>query len=177
MDIPTVRHAFGYIIKYYDKEVVVSSYNKRMPKVNVAREIKAIPTLYKGIWFRSRLEARWAVYFDHAHLFGFKWEYEPEGFTDGNLRYLPDFWLPVSRHYIEIKHKYPSPLEIDKAKMLVIGTGCNLIFFIGRPSVKTQSVYIQSSNGDALVLEKSEMTCHEHAVFAANNSRFGERAL
>ena len=53
--------------------------------------IKAIPTVYKGYRFRSRLEARWAVFFDAC---GVKWEYEPEGFDLGNgVYYLPDFLL------------------------------------------------------------------------------------
>lgn len=36
--------------------------------------IKAIPTLYSGTLFRSRLEARWAAFFDLA---GWQWDYEP----------------------------------------------------------------------------------------------------
>ena len=36
-----------------------------------------LPTLYEGYNFRSRREARWAVFFDTAKI---KWEYEPEGF-------------------------------------------------------------------------------------------------
>ncbi len=40
-------------------------------------DFKAIETLYKGYRFRSRLEARWAVFFDAL---GLKWEYEKEGF-------------------------------------------------------------------------------------------------
>lgn len=53
------------------------------------RAVKAIQTRYKGYNFRSRLEARWAVFFDAL---GVEWEYEPEGFElpDGT-RYLPDF--------------------------------------------------------------------------------------
>jgi len=39
-------------------------------------EIKAIQTEYKGYLFRSRLEARWAVFFDAC---GIEYEYEPEG--------------------------------------------------------------------------------------------------
>lgn len=39
--------------------------------------IKAIETEYKGYRFRSRLEARWAVFFDAL---GVEWVYEPEGF-------------------------------------------------------------------------------------------------
>lgn len=52
---------------------------------------KAIPTEYKGHLFRSRLEARWAVFFDAC---GVEWEYEPEGYDLGDgVRYLPDFLL------------------------------------------------------------------------------------
>lgn len=50
--------------------------------------IKAIETKYKGYRFRSRLEARWAVFFDAM---GYKWEYEPEGFDLDGVYYLPDF--------------------------------------------------------------------------------------
>lgn len=35
---------------------------------------KAHPTTYAGVRFRSRLEARWAAFFD---VVGWKWEYEP----------------------------------------------------------------------------------------------------
>ena len=53
--------------------------------------MKPIETGYKGYKFRSRLEARWAVFFDAC---GVKWEYEPEGFDlGGGLYYLPDFLL------------------------------------------------------------------------------------
>lgn len=53
--------------------------------------IKPIETYYKGYRFRSRLEARWAVFFDAL---GLRWEYEPEGFVLPSGRYyLPDFKL------------------------------------------------------------------------------------
>lgn len=51
--------------------------------------IKAIETRYAGCRFRSRLEARWAVFFDQL---GWSWEYEPEGYTVSN-GYLPDFQI------------------------------------------------------------------------------------
>lgn len=55
-------------------------------------DIKPIETFYNGYRFRSRLEARYAVFFDAA---GIKYEYEPEGYylPDGSM-YLPDFYLP-----------------------------------------------------------------------------------
>lgn len=53
--------------------------------------MNAIQTTYKGFKFRSRLEARWAVFFDTI---GTNWEYEPEGFDLGKLGwYLPDFYV------------------------------------------------------------------------------------
>ena len=53
--------------------------------------IKPIETQYKGYLFRSRLEARWAVFFDAC---GVRWEYEPEGYIlPSGQKYLPDFLL------------------------------------------------------------------------------------
>lgn len=65
--------------------------------------IKPIETVYKGYKFRSRLEARWAVFLDET---GVPYCYEHEGFDLDGTWYLPDFWLPESNHFIEIK---PSP--------------------------------------------------------------------
>lgn len=65
--------------------------------------IKAIETRYRGYRFRSRLEARWAVFFDHL---GIRWQYEPEGFDlskHGLGYYLPDFFLPDQNYWIEVK--------------------------------------------------------------------------
>ena len=51
--------------------------------------INAIETFYKGYRFRSRLEARWAVFFDAL---GVEYEYEPQGFVlPSGKHYLPDF--------------------------------------------------------------------------------------
>lgn len=50
--------------------------------------IKAIETVYNGYRFRSRLEARWAVFFDALNV---PYEYEPEGFWTPYGGYLPDF--------------------------------------------------------------------------------------
>jgi hypothetical protein len=64
--------------------------------------------------FRSRLEARWAVFFDAC---GIKYEYEPEGFDLGNgVYYLPDFYLPEVKMYVEVKSSYNFSDE-DKKKV------------------------------------------------------------
>ena len=43
--------------------------------------IKPIETLYRGHYFRSKAEARFAVFLD---CLGVKWDYEPQGFDLGN---------------------------------------------------------------------------------------------
>jgi hypothetical protein len=63
--------------------------------------IAAIPTLYRDVQFRSRLEARWAAFFD---LSGWNWKYEPvdlEGWT-------PDFVLKGAANDVLVEVK---PIE------------------------------------------------------------------
>ena len=65
--------------------------------------VRAIETEYKGYRFRSRLESRWAVFFDAL---GIRYEYEQEGFElPSGMRYLPDFFLPDIKGgiYVEVK--------------------------------------------------------------------------
>lgn len=77
---------------------------------------KPIETIYKGYKFRSRLEARWAVFFDAL---GVQWEYEKEGYELGELGwYLPDFYLPDSKLFIEIKGNANDEKGIAKARYL-----------------------------------------------------------
>lgn len=64
-------------------------------------DIKPIETYYNGYRFRSRLEARWAVFFDAL---GVKYEYETEGYHfESGINYLPDFYLPEFRCLFEVK--------------------------------------------------------------------------
>ncbi len=68
--------------------------------------IKPIPTKYNDVQFRSRLEARWAAFFD---LLEWEWEYEPCDF-DG---WIPDFLLKFdSPIFIEVKPVYNFPQHI-----------------------------------------------------------------
>jgi len=62
--------------------------------------IKPIETVYRGHRFRSRLEARWAVFFDAA---GIEWRYEPDGYRINGRSYLPDFLLTKRNTFVEIK--------------------------------------------------------------------------
>ena len=84
-------------------------------------ELKAIETEYNGYKFRSRLEARWAVFFDAI---GIKYEYEAEGYDLGKAGwYLPDFWLPGMDMFIEVKGQKPTAEEIRKCQELSTQSG------------------------------------------------------
>lgn len=91
--------------------------------------IKAIETVYNGYRFRSRLEARWAVFFDAA---GIEYEYEPEGFElDDGTKYLPDFYFPDYDWYGEVKPpRDGAELEIERASKFV-GSKINALLLFG----------------------------------------------
>jgi hypothetical protein len=97
-------------------------------------DIKPIETVYKGYKFRSRLEARWAVFFDAM---GIEWEYEPEGFelSDGT-RYLPDFYLKNVEYgiYAEVK---PDDGDFTKSYRFCFDSGESIWLLEGIPSLKT----------------------------------------
>lgn len=90
--------------------------------------IQAIETVYKGYRFRSRLEARWAVFFDEI---GVKWEYEKEGYELDSGRYLPDFYLPDFKFWIEVKGE-KKIMEMDKLSELAKSTGENCFMVEGQ---------------------------------------------
>jgi len=83
-------------------------------------DIKPIETIYNGYRFRSRLEARWAVFFDSC---GVEYEYEPEGYELGDgLRYLPDFLIHGNHGrgdydlYVEVKGGKISDIDNEKIR-------------------------------------------------------------
>lgn len=78
--------------------------------------IRSKPTRYGKYLFRSRLEARWAVFMD---LLSIEYEYEAH-FEEvetvrGSFWYKPDFYIPRLEYYIEIKPRKPTEKELGKA--------------------------------------------------------------
>jgi hypothetical protein len=72
-----------------------------------------IPTLYRGVMFRSRLEARWAAFFD---LIGWAWTYEPQDLAG----YIPDFSVAFEAAplLVEVKHALtPETLALASRKV------------------------------------------------------------
>jgi hypothetical protein len=121
-----------------------------MIEVDRVQKIKAIPTKYKGVVFRSRLEARWAVYFDY---FGIEWLYEFQGFQLDSGCYLPDFWLPQVNHWAEVKPDKLTKLEELKIEDLVIGTGNDCLLLIGVPKCCPTPVVSESLDEDIFLEE------------------------
>lgn len=90
--------------------------------------IQAIETSYSGFRFRSRIEARWAVFFNTL---GIPFEYEKEGYVLPSGNYLPDFWLPAQDCFVEIKGESPTNLEMEKVGDLVEATKKRAFIFFG----------------------------------------------
>jgi hypothetical protein len=119
------------------------------------RKYQAIETKYQGCAFRSRLEARYAVFFDAL---GIKWEYEPEGFVLADETwYLPDFWLPKFHNpeglWVEVK---PDDGDFDTAKNFARSTGQSILLANGTPSCKAYWIAVGEPAGttDAIFMDK-----------------------
>ena len=89
------------------------------------RSIEAIPTEYRGVLFRSRLEAKWAEFFT---ILGIAWEYEPKALPG----WIPDFlvagwWLaevkPVSLTSMAIVEEPEIQKAIRPYDTLLLGDG------------------------------------------------------
>lgn len=85
--------------------------------------IHAIETIHNGYRFRSRKEARAAVFFDHMDV---HYRYEEEGYNLDGLWYLPDFWLPKHQMFIEIKDQV-SDGDIEKTGRLAVQSSCPVV--------------------------------------------------
>lgn len=90
----------------------------------------AIPTTYNGYKFRSRLEARWAVFLDSL---GERFDYEVEGFNLPSGPYLPDYWLPRLNLWLEVKGPPPTAVEQRRCEELSVATGFPVVLVAGMP--------------------------------------------
>lgn len=127
----------------------------------------AIQTIYKGYKFRSRLEARWAVFFDAMNI---GWEYEPEGYEKDGVRYLPDFRLRCGP-WVEVK---PEDQLLNKKLLTkILGVGSPL-------SGITNSINAEWCSGGLLLLGKIPEETGEwpiHPIIQQRENRFGEELV
>lgn len=89
--------------------------------------ITARPTIYRGLEFRSRIEATWAAFFDVC---GWGWQYEPFDMSG----WVPDFLLHFEKPtLVEVKPTFDQCAESisllrasfkdPKVELLVLGSG------------------------------------------------------
>ncbi|MEW6326319.1 MAG: hypothetical protein AB1487_01800 [Thermodesulfobacteriota bacterium] len=95
--------------------------------------VEAIETYYRGYKFRSRLEARWAVFFDYM---GITFQYEPEGYKLPSGWYLPDFWLTQVNMWAEVKQNEFDRREYSLAFNLSKLTRFPCLMLVGEPDFK-----------------------------------------
>jgi hypothetical protein len=80
--------------------------------------IKAVPQVYRGVRFRSTLEADWAATLDTLKI---QWQYEPEAVRlPSGTFYRPDFYLPELTTWLEVKG--PHDERLDKTRELAKAT-------------------------------------------------------
>lgn len=103
--------------------------------------LKAIPTTYRGIEFRSKLEAKYAQAFDRL---GIVWEYEGHGFAfDDGTWYCPDFYMPEIDTYFEVKGVMD---EASERKVKMLAEECKWVV-VGGPD-GTMTLYEGWRNSD-----------------------------
>lgn len=94
----------------------------------------SIPTVYKGIQMRSKLETKVALFLDSLKI---KWEYEPKVFLLSNgIYYKPDFYLPEHKQWIEVKgligdnnHEISKVFVEDTQKDLILISSVDVWFY------------------------------------------------
>lgn len=124
----TSRESFGPKVAVFHKERFERKYqehNEASQKEQQSR--RGIPTTYKGIEYRSRLEAKWAYFFD---MLGWPYQYEPYE-LDG---YIPDFALTFGNPILvevkpvcsidEVVQKCQKPIHAawnENRRVLIVG--------------------------------------------------------
>ncbi len=100
--------------------------------------VPSISARYDGHDFRSRLEARYAIFFRWVNI---PYEYEPRVVhLRPGLNYLPDFWLPDQRMWLEVKGPSPNQAEMEKGRLLHKVTGQAVVIFAGNPGLANASM-------------------------------------
>lgn len=128
-------------------------------------DLKPIETHYNGYRFRSRLEARWAVFFDAL---GIKYEYEQEGYVlHGGLTYLPDFKVYLEKPngdsfyiFAEVKGVM-TDIDYEKAELL---SKNEALIILGCVPKDTEE-YLQQSEASDYVLFSSKYICGNNSPF------------
>jgi hypothetical protein len=108
---------------------------------------QAVETRYAGITFRSRLEARWAVFMDEVDI---SWTYEPDRVQlPGGGTYLPDF-VTGNGAFIEVKG---AEENLDKPYLIRAAAVLGHLSILGpipecRRGAPVRTILVSPSTGD-----------------------------
>lgn len=129
-------------------------------------EIMSIDTVYNGHKFRSRLEARYAIFMQSMNI---EWVYELEGYKLPSGWYLPDFYLPdfeFNGSFAEVKFKFNED-EIKLCKELCELTKKPVLMLEGIPSVKMYSIFYFEETKNEVSLVRG--------MISPDERRYGQR--
>ena len=112
-----------------------------------------VPVIYEGVTYRSKTEARWAVFFDAL---GLSHEYEKpvwmrpsSGDPYSGYQIHPDFWLSGPGVWVEVKSNKFSEETRDRVDDLVRETYRPCVMLIGTPKSKHYEI-IESKEGGGI---------------------------
>ena len=124
--------------------------------------MKAINTRHNGNYYRSRLEARWAVYFETLKI---KFDYEFEGFTTSNHNYLPDFYFPKFGFYGEVKREGFGDEDVERWTEFARESKCPLMIFEGTPHANPCRAFGMHIDMPLLVIPFAHLFVKKMAVY------------
>jgi len=136
--------------------------------------IKPIPTRYKGVEYRSRLEARWAVFFEKMKM---TYIYEPFQVDS----YLPDFLIGIPGFVpclFEIKPLKPNEQYVKHLREAqeLVQSRLNLYICVGNPTLyQPEGIIVGDNDPEAIGFDFAVVTngkAHSEAVDYAANFRF-----
>lgn len=146
--------------------------------------MKAIQTIYKGHHFRSRTEARWAVFFDAI---GIKYQYENEGVMLSTGKYLPDFYLPnfEGGAYAEVKGEATEEEMRKRSELAMVSKKPVLLlegvpdfrcyyYYVYGPSIECDTCFEPCAHPDNCQSKTVDAIQRIHGIVNTSN-KYGER--
>jgi len=108
------------------------------PSPYACGDVVTKPTWYRGVWFDSRVEAKYAMAWD---LLGIRYKIEEEKFTDYNGKgFIPDFYLPDHRLWVEVTNDSPEAQarKVPRCQALADLTGQAVFLTKGFPPAEAE---------------------------------------
>lgn len=95
-------------------------------------DLRLVQVVYKRTHYRTKLEAQWAVFFDHLKI-EYAYQQRDHEVSDGS-KYRPDFWLPTFGCFFDARpnHRVPAD-ELRKLALFAVEDDHPLLLTIGLP--------------------------------------------